>query len=129
MTAVTFTAEELDRDGQHSTTVNTSRVVIGGTLGWWRVHGIYAAPGNTNTVLTRARIALNGSGLAAGQCNSQWSSFSGTAAIQTGVVYVEATAAADYVELQGFQQAAAGTIGTGIAVDIASTLTLEYLGL
>lgn len=129
-TAVTFGSgsEGIDRGSTHSTSSNTSRLNIGTHLGWWEVSGVYAAPSNTATTTLRASIGLNGTVFDGSKTSQQLSSFSGTPSLATGTVYIEATDAADYVELLGFQTAASGTLGTGVTADIASSLRARYVG-
>lgn len=127
-TAITFTNEDLDRDGTHSTTTNTSRIVIGGTLGWWRIGGLYASPSNAATTILRAAIALNGTRVN-GSIGSMTPGGAAAISIATQMVMVEASAAGDYVELLGWQTAGSGTIGTSVSGgDFTSILTAEYLG-
>lgn len=127
-TAVTFTTEDLDRDGQHSTVSNTSRFTIGGTLGWWRLSGVVTITGNTNTTLARAGFALNGSIIGGTVSSIAPASTSNALAIATHAMLVEATAAGDYVELMGWVTAGAGTLGTNVTGTFQSGVCLEYLG-
>lgn len=128
-TAITFTNEDLDRDGTHSTTVNTSRILIGGTLGWWRIGGMYAAPANAATTILRAAIALNGTRVNGSIGSMTPGGAAAAVSVDTKEVFVEATASGDYVELYGWQTAASGTIGTQVSGgDFTSLLTAEYLG-
>lgn len=129
-TAVTFGSgsEVIDNTSDHSTSSNTSRVLIGNTLGWYQVSGVYAAPSNTNTTTLRASIGLNGAVYDGSKTSQQLTMFSGTPSTATGTVLIEATSASDYVELLGYQTASAGTLGTGVTADIASSLTVIYIG-
>ena len=128
-TAVTFTTEVVDRDGQHSTTLNTSRVTIGGTLGWYRVTGLYAAAANSAATLVRASIALNGTAVNGSYAAQSPASGAVVLGVPAGTVYVQATAATDYVELLGAMTAASGTIGTAVAGSgSASSLAVEWIG-
>jgi hypothetical protein len=134
-TAVTFTGstEMLDRDTQHDNVSNTSRVVIGETLGWYRVSGVYVAAQNSACTLVRACIAYSSAGGASTEVNGSATSMSpvstgSTLAIPTASIYVEATNAADYVELRGWMTAASGTRGTEVGSIISSSLITEYVG-
>ncbi len=128
-TAVTFTTEAIDRDGQHSTTVNTSRVTIGGTLGWYRVSGLYAAAANGVATLVRTAIGFNGTNVNGSYSAQSPSSAAVVLGVPTGTVLVQATAATDYVELLGAMTAASGTIGTAVAGSgSASSLLVEWIG-
>jgi hypothetical protein len=128
-TSVTFAATDtLDRDGQHDPASNNSRVVIGNTLGWYRVSGLYVAPSNTATTLLRAQIALNGTAVDGSTSSINGTSTGGVLGLPTTGVVVQATAAADYIELQGYQQAASGTIGTVVSSAFRCSLAVEWLG-
>lgn len=129
-TSVTFgtSSEVIDRDTQHSTSSNTSRVVIGDTLGWYKVSGVYVPQTNTATTLVRACIALNGTEINGSATSMSPASTSSALSLSTGVVLVEATSASDYVELKGWQTAASGTLGAVAGTIISSSLTVEYVG-
>jgi hypothetical protein len=134
-TAVTFGAssEVIDRDTQHSTASNTSRVVIGDTLGWYRVNGVYVAAANSACTLVRACIAYSSAGGAATEVNGSATSMSpastgSTLALPTGSVLIEATNALDYIQLDGWMTAGSGTLGTAVGSIISSSLTVEYVG-
>jgi hypothetical protein len=137
-TAITFGAssEVADRDGQHSTSSNTSRIVIGGTLGLYAVIGTYGAAGNNVATLLRAAIAFNGTRLAQGMSTvgPLGVSATGTAAsgsalsVTTPLCIVASTVSTDYVEIQGYVSAASGTLGTSVSTDFASSLTAIWLG-
>jgi hypothetical protein len=130
-TAVTFGAssEVIDRDGQHSTASNTSRVVIGGTLGFYRVSGLYAAAANAAASLLRASIALNGSRISGSMGSMAPSSSGSLLAVPTASVIVRATVSTDYVELYGQMSAGSGTLGTAVSgADFASSLLVEWIG-
>ena len=129
-TAVTFgtSSETVDRDAAHSTSSNTSRVVIGNTLGWYRVSGIYCSPGNTNTIAIGAAIYLNGSAVMGSAVRHYQSSSSNTFTAEVPPILIQATSSSDYVELMGYQNASAGTIGTNVSSPMASSLTVEWVG-
>lgn len=123
LTAITFDVETLDRDNQHSTSSNTDRVIIGSTLGWYRITGSIAYAGNA-TGDRRAVIYLNG-GASNGYSISHPSS---TALISTNVVgYVQATSVTDYVQLYGYQSSA-GSLNTVVSGTFQSYLTVEWIG-
>ena len=125
---ITFTTEAIDRDGQHSTSTNTSRVVIGNTLGWYRVSGCVVYQANANATNFRAIISKNGtrvSGSFAGILNNTTNAVCGVA---TGTVFVQATLSTDYVELVGLMTAASGTLATSATVGALSSLCVEWVG-
>lgn len=126
-TAVTFTTEELDRDGMHSTTVNTSRITIGGTLGWWRLTGTTTITGNTNTTLARSGFFLNGS-IIGGSVSSMSPASTSNALALSCTALVEATLSGDYVELVGWVTASAGTLGTNVTGTFQSHVVAEFIG-
>ena len=127
-TSITFTTEDIDRDGQHSTSSNTSRYVIGTTLGWYRVSGVYCAAGNAAATLLRARIALNGTAVQGSPNSINPGGTSGILCVSTFAVFVQATASADFVEVQGYMAAPSGTIGTATSGEFVSALNVEWLG-
>jgi hypothetical protein len=128
-TSITFAATDtLDRDGQHDPASNNSRVVIGNTLGWYRINGLYVAPSNTATTLLRAQIALNGTAVDGSTSSVNCTATGGFLGLPTTSVFVQATAAADYIELQGSQTAPSGTIGTGLSGAFRCSLSAEWLG-
>ena len=128
-TPITFTTEVIDRDGQHSTTLQTSRVVIGGTLGWYRVSGVYVPAGNTAATLVRSNLALNGVAINGSYAAHQPTTSGNTLGIPTPVVIVQATTATDYVEINGAVTAASGTLGTAVGGSGAtSALLVEWIG-
>lgn len=128
-TPVTFTTEVIDRDAQHSTSVNTSRVTIGTTLGWYRVSGVYVPAGNSAATLVRANLALNGTAIGGSYASMSPASTSSTLGVTTGPVVVQATLSTDYVELNGAVSAASGTLGTSVGGNGAvSALLVEWIG-
>ena len=130
LTAITFGAssEVIDRDGQHSTASNTSRVVIGNTLGWYRVSGTYVAAVNANVTRLQARIELNGAAVD-GSFAGVGISGNFTHAITTGTALVQSTLATDYVEITAAETVSSGTpIGTAVSTGAHSTLLVEWLG-
>ena len=127
-TAVTFDTEVVDNDAQHSTSSNTSRVIIGTTLGWYLVSGTYASASNTNGNNRRAAIYLNGAVINGTQVVVA-SNASGLATVQTPWFLVQSTASGDYVELMGYMSTgSSGTIGTAVSASYRSSLTVVYLG-
>jgi len=117
-TAVSFPGagdEAIDSDGQHSTTVNPTRVTIGNTLGLYRVTGSVAFPASATGTYRRCNIAFNGNQLTAGygagiQPNATFYS------VNCGPFIVRATAATDYVELYALHDATS-------ALTLAATAT------
>lgn len=127
-TAITFTTEVLDRGAQHSTSSNTSRVVIGGTLGYYRISGTFGAAGNSAATLLRASIGLNGTRVASGMSTISPGGVASAVSVTTPTVIVQATSSSDYIELFGYVTAASGTLGTSVSADFGSSLTVEWIG-
>ena len=125
-TPVLFDSETLDRDvpGQHSTSTNTDRIVIGTTLGWYRVTGTVSYAGVVGGS-RRAFITLNGAALANGSGYSIIRDADGSTAITVSTTaLVQATNATDYVQLNAYSSAA---INTYVAT-FKSNLTAEWIG-
>jgi hypothetical protein len=127
-TAITFTGESLDRDNQHDTATNTSRVVIGKTVGWYKVTGVvcYAAP-STATGGRGASIWFNGSPSTLG--GNVFHSVVNTGAVHSVLttVLVQATTPTDYVELYAYQQSG-GALNTAISGGQVSYMIVEWIG-
>jgi len=127
LTAVTFTTGStvVDTDGFHSESTNTSRIVIGGKLGWWQINGIFTPLSNGSITRYRSVIGKNGSqviGSFAGVVKST-GSFDG---VSTPTVLVQATLSTDYVELYG-AVGGTGTLGTGVNSYVTSSLTAIWV--
>jgi len=125
-TAVTFGTGStvVDSLAIHSESSNTSRLVIGGKLGWWEVKGTVATANSNTITYARATLFKNGSGIT-GSFGAQTlgvSTFMGT---HTATVEVQATSAADYVELRTFLT---GT-GLNLAVNsyVASSIVARWV--
>ena len=121
-TSITFTTETADNDGQHSTSSNTSRVVIGNTLGWYLVIGTYASASDASGVTRRAQVALNGTVVSGSTGITPAAGF----ATATAWCLVQATSSGDYVELQGWTDATT-TRGTAVSGGLTSSLAAIYL--
>lgn len=123
-TAVTFTAETIDRSGQHSTTVNTSRVNATTDLGTYIVLGqvTYA----TNATGTR-RAKLLDSGVT--DLPGAYGIYPPASALGTAVamgVWRPASSSA-YLELLAWQDSGAA-LNTGISTSFQPSLTLWRMG-
>lgn len=133
-TPITFTSEVIDRDGQHSTSSNTSRVNIGNTLGWYECSGVVAfsaAASGSAGEQRRAGILLNG-GTTPHADGTQMivPYFTGTNSLVSVVVppvIIQATSASDYVELGG-AHTSAGSLGTLVSGGYRSHFRVVYLG-
>lgn len=134
-TAITFASEIIDRDNQHSTTTNTSRVNIGNTLGWYEASGVvnFAAVASGGAgEQRRAGILLNGAAVPDTNMGSQiiLPYFTGTNSLVSVVVppiVLQATASTDYIEL-GCGHNNAATINTSVSGSYRSHFRVVYLG-
>jgi hypothetical protein len=127
-TAVPMDTEIIDTDSQHSTVSNTSRVIIGNTLGWYRVSGVVYMNVTVAGKRTASGVAFNGAGLPLDGTPcivySDGVSLQGPA---SAVGYVQATLSTDYVELYGWQESG-GTVASTVVSPYRSSLVVEYLG-
>lgn len=120
-TAITFSTEDIDRDGGHSTAVNTSRYTAA-TAGRYRVVG--SVPFNlTGTSLAAARLAVNGTAVPGtarffGRSDNNFLSASTSHIVYLGV--------GDYVELQGWHNAG-DFWNTEVTSDMAPTFSAEFI--
>jgi hypothetical protein len=121
-TSITFDSEQVDTDNQHSTASNTSRVVIGNTLGWYRVTGAVCFSVAAGTRIG-AHIALNGTAISGSEEYVTLGSATFTSV--TAFALVQATAAADFVELQGFTAVSSAPQISGA---LKPYMTVEYIG-
>lgn len=126
-TALTFDTEVIDTDSQHSISTNTSRVVIGTTLGWYRCSGGVVFAGAAAASRYGAEVALNGVAVNGSQ---QFIASSGTATPLSAILiptFVQATLSTDYVEMLVLQNAgvAMNTTVSGAARPI---FCVEYVG-
>ena len=122
-TAILFNTERLDRDNQHSTSANTDRVVIGNTLGWYRVTGSVSFVANATGIRT-AFIWLNGAGV--GTYAYTHATATGNTQTVTVTSIVQATASTDYVQLGCFQSSTA-SLNLNVTTS-TSSLLVEWIG-
>jgi hypothetical protein len=133
-TAITMGTDHVDTDNIHDPVTNSSRLVIGGILGWWEISGCvaYAAVASGSASETRrAGITFNGSAgpvTQGGQIILPF--FTGTNGLTSIVVppiEVQATLSTDYVEL-GAAHNNAGSINTTVSGGYRSHIRAKYLG-
>ena len=122
-TPITMDTETLDRDNQHSTVTNTDRVVIGNTLGWYRVSGVVSFPGSA-TGTRIAAIYLNGSPISSTGYTRIGANASFTAIPVSAIV--QATLATDYVQVIAWQDS--GSSLTTPVVGTWASITVEWIG-
>jgi hypothetical protein len=134
-TPITFDSEYIDTDNQHSTVSNTNRIVIGNTLGWYRVSANVAFNGDIRG-RRGGRIGLNGSAVPIAGSQIVIPAYAQNAAgaatgyninVTSPPVLIQATLATDYVELQGFQDTGVA-LNTTVGSGIACALIVEYVG-
>lgn len=122
-TAISWTAENLDTNGFHSTASNQSRFTIpSGYAGKYMIQGVLQY--NTNTTGIRgAYIYKNGAVMS---FNAQ---FSASSALTTLVnfIYVADLAVGDYLEVFGYQSSG-GNLDVNGAATSNSNCSLTYLG-
>lgn len=126
-TALTWSTEVVDTDSQHSTVSNTSRVVIGTTLGWYRCRGTVCFAVNGAATVFRGAIALNGAVVEGSMTSIPVNAPTGGAHAIPVEFEVQATNATDYVELMGYMAAPSGTIGTNVSSGAKSSFTVEWI--
>lgn len=124
MTAVTFTTEELDTGGFHSTSVNTSRVTPT-VAGVYRVHGAVSAIGQVDYASVEVAILVNATAVAPA------TRFNPGSAGQTTVIQAEAlvtcNGSTDYFGVGFRLQRASATSGTVVSSQFASVLEWERI--
>lgn len=123
--ALTFTAEVIDRDGQHSTSSNTSRLTLGTCPGRYWVFGRLVIAGNA-TGTRWLKVLLNGSSDQNGVYAKASPNASDTAVDVFGLVQI--TNASDYVELLALQNSG-GNLATVVSGAYACTFGAVWLGL
>lgn len=122
-TAITFDTEDIDRDGGHSTSSNTSRYTAQ-TQGYYLCSGKVAFVSNsTNRRWTRWDV--NGSEINATRLSAQ--AANGDATEIPGVGRWVFLNVGDYVELKGFQDSG-GTVATNVSTSgDQSLLNLQWM--
>jgi hypothetical protein len=130
-TTITFTAEDFNWPPAggtlHSNSVNTSRINIGSRLGLWELQGTVAFAQNSAAVRHAVHVTLNGTAIN-GSMNSLGLATAQFVVISTPLTPIQATAAGDYVELQGLVNAASGTLGTAVSGELRCSFSAKYLG-
>ncbi len=120
-TSILLDTEEIDRDGGHSTTTNTSRYTAQ-TAGYYTVNAIVAW--NSNSTGARAtRLAVNGSAVAGRAVAWQAAASLITASEISAPVFLNV---GDYVEMQG-NQVSGGSLSTSINADFAPMMSCRWM--
>ena len=123
-TALTFTTEEVDTHGYHSTSVNTSRVTPL-QAGYYRFTGTVFMAAFTTPVSMQALFRQNGSVNIPASSRSLPSTLAnGLSFPTTAIIAMNGTT--DYVELTALQSSA-GAVNTNIATQNTSTLEWEFV--
>lgn len=123
-TDITFTTEDSDALGGHSTVTNPARFTAP-IAGIYEFSGGVAIAANA-TGLRVCQWALNGAALPASD-NSQVSVGAGSATRMAARTYQVSMAVGDYVTLQGWQ-GSGGALSTVVAGAAASSMTVKFLG-
>ena len=100
-TSITFSAEEFDTDGLHSTATNTSRITIPtGMDGYYNITGTAYFASSTATQI-QARLLRNGTAIpGAREKKNPTSGQDAMATVSSGTIYL---AAGNYIEMQCYQ--------------------------
>lgn len=120
--SITFDSERVDVGGCHSTVSNTSRLTVpSGEGGWYDIGGCFEFAANA-TGHRLARILLNGATVIA-----QVGPFDATSAFSTALnpSTKYQLAAADYVELQGYQNSG-GSLNISASGNYSPEFWLEW---
>lgn len=126
-TPITFTAETVDRRGQHSTASNTSRITATADLGTYFVVGVVAWATNA-TGTRRAKLVDTTSGVSTDLPGSQLVFAPGSAlgsSITFGIWIPSASTS--YVEMHGYQDSG-GNLATTVSGAFQSQLIAWRLG-
>lgn len=121
-TSITFTAEEIDTDGFHSTSVNTSRITPT-KAGYYRFYGTVFFEAQTTPSISDCNFRKNGTtSLApAGRAQGYTQAFSlSTTCVQ------DFNGTTDYIELQALQDSA-GADNTNQSVQFSSVVEWEFV--
>src|ERR1700755_1721095 len=121
-TAITFGSgsEDIDTDGFHDTTTNTSRITPT-VAGYFELSGVYSSASNASSM--GASIGKNGTRVPSGQLESV--ATADNRGIVTGPVILTANGSTDYFELYA-RQGTAGTVNTFISGQFACILQCKY---
>ncbi len=122
VTALTFSTEDLDTHGFHSTSSNTSRITPT-VAGYYRLHGVYLTTYPSSLATMGAAIGKNGSAQAPwarGNPNLGGSRTSEVTAI------LSANGSTDYFELLAYQDSA-GSANTAVGGAFSSVFECEFL--
>lgn len=140
-TIITFDGtDEVDTLGIHDPSTNNSRFNIGLKLGFWWCIAKYATAGNNsyaaanNVEQVRSRFLVNGTTSVNGSYSAApaWQISAGTVTYagfwtSESQTLVQASASADYVELQGLQTSG-GALNTVVSGDLRCQFICIYLG-
>lgn len=121
-TAITFTTEDVDTSGMHSTSSNTSRLVAT-VAGWYLCTGNISYASNATGIRTTAwqvnGTPINGAGTAVAPISGVT-----TRCAAAGTLLF--LAVSDYVELIGFQSSG-GALLTAVAASEMSTISCVFV--
>jgi hypothetical protein len=122
-TAILWDGEIIDRDGQHSTSSLTSRIVFP-TIGWYLVSYSLTWPSNATGTRRTGAILQNGTtGINGGQSQCDPGTFNSTCP----PIPVQATVSTDYIEITG-QHDASSSIAPTVSGQFRSIVTVWWVG-
>lgn len=124
ITPITFTTEDQDPYGYHSTSVNTSRVTPT-VAGWYRVSGGVAYAGATDYTVIEAFIRENGS-VGVPPAHRVTPSTTSQSLVLPVSAKVPCNGSGDYFEICLRASKTAGTISTVVSSQFTSVLEWEY---
>lgn len=128
---VTFTTELFKtKTGLHSTSSNTSRIIIGTVGGTWMMSGAVSFAGTSATGSRRVIMNLTGVNISSSYTNVPAGPTTGTNPFTTVVLtpqIISVSTGTDYVELQAYQDSG-GALSTLVTGGVASTFAAVRLG-
>jgi hypothetical protein len=129
LTSVTFDdADSVDNLGIHDPVTNNSRFLIGLALGWWLVIGsVEWATTGPSAQSRRSQLLLNGATAVNGSFFIDPAVTINGFSTAVSSSLVQATAATDYVELQGYQDSG-GILATRVSGNIRPQMLCIYQG-
>jgi hypothetical protein len=130
-TAITFTVESYKtHTGLHSTSSNTSRLVLGTVPGTWLVSGQINFQGTSATGSRRVLMNLNGVNIASSYTQTGAGPTTGAnpfTSVSVAPQIVTAAVSTDYVELQAYQDSGAA-LSTQVTGGAVSSFTAVRIG-
>jgi hypothetical protein len=120
LTALTWTTEDIDTDGQHDTGANTARITPN-VAGYYRFDYLYYTAAMTTPANMDVSLRKNGSGTIASGNRSAGAT---VASSLSGWTLIEMNGTTDYVEVLAFQDSA-GAVNSNVSARFTSVVTWE----